>query len=203
MSTPGPRSNRSTCGDGGFATAIACCSAWRSLRQPTIAAINGYAFGGGLELALAADIRIAADSATFALPETKIGTLPGWAGTKRLPEAIGVARAKQMIFSGGRIDADDRGALGFGQRGRRARRAHGPVPRAGVGDRGERSNFGAACQGGDQWGRGDARRHWRGLSPLARKTAERGLPRSVRSARRASPVDDVPTCWRERRGDHR
>jgi enoyl-CoA hydratase len=76
------------------------------LRQPTIAAINGYAFGGGLELALAVDIRIAADSATFALPETKIGTLPGWAGTKRLPEAIGVARAKQMIFSGCRIDAE-------------------------------------------------------------------------------------------------
>jgi enoyl-CoA hydratase len=75
------------------------------LRQPTIAAINGYAFGGGLELALAADIRIAADSAAFALPETKIGTLPGWAGTKRLPEAIGPARAKQMIFSGSRIDA--------------------------------------------------------------------------------------------------
>jgi enoyl-CoA hydratase len=75
------------------------------LRQPTIAAINGYAYGGGLELALAADIRIAADSATFAMPETKIGTLPGWAGTKRLPEAIGIARAKQMIFSGSRIDA--------------------------------------------------------------------------------------------------
>jgi enoyl-CoA hydratase len=75
------------------------------LRQPTIAAVNGYAFGGGLELALAADIRIAANSATFALPETKIGTLPGWAGTKRLPEAIGMGRAKQMIFSGGRIDA--------------------------------------------------------------------------------------------------
>ena len=70
------------------------------LRQPTIAAINGYAFGGGLELALAADIRVAADQATFALPETTIGTLPGWAGTRRLPEAIGVARAKQMIFSG-------------------------------------------------------------------------------------------------------
>lgn len=75
------------------------------LRQPTVAAINGYAFGGGLELALAADIRIAADSATFALPETAIGTLPGWAGTKRLPDVIGVGRAKQMIFSGSRIDA--------------------------------------------------------------------------------------------------
>jgi enoyl-CoA hydratase/carnithine racemase len=75
------------------------------LRQPTIAAINGYAFGGGLELALAADIRIAAEPATFAMPEVAIGTLPGWAGTRRLPETIGAARAKQMIFSGARIDA--------------------------------------------------------------------------------------------------
>jgi enoyl-CoA hydratase len=75
------------------------------LRQPTIAAIHGYAFGGGLELALAADIRIAADSAMFAMPETKIGTLPGWSGTKRLPETIGIARAKQMIFTGSQIDA--------------------------------------------------------------------------------------------------
>jgi enoyl-CoA hydratase/carnithine racemase len=75
------------------------------LRQPTIAAINGFAFGGGLELALAADIRIAADTATFALPETKIGTLPGWAGTTRLPQVIGAARSKQMVFSGSSIDA--------------------------------------------------------------------------------------------------
>ncbi|MCC7021580.1 MAG: enoyl-CoA hydratase/isomerase family protein [Thermomicrobiales bacterium] len=75
------------------------------LRQPTIAAINGYAFGGGLELALAADLRIAAESARFALPETKIGTLPGWAGTRRLPEIVGMARARQMIFTGARIDA--------------------------------------------------------------------------------------------------
>ena len=76
-----------------------------SLRQPTIAAINGIAFGGGLELALAADIRIAADGALFAAPEVTIGTLPGWAGTLRLPAAIGAARAKQMIFSGARVDA--------------------------------------------------------------------------------------------------
>jgi enoyl-CoA hydratase/carnithine racemase len=76
-----------------------------SLRQPTIAAINGYAFGGGLELALAADIRLAADTAVFAMPETKIATLPGWAATRRLPAAIGAARAKQMIFSGARVDA--------------------------------------------------------------------------------------------------
>jgi enoyl-CoA hydratase/carnithine racemase len=77
-----------------------------TLRQPTIAAINGFAFGGGLELALATDIRIAAATAEFAMPEVKIATLPGWAGTRRLPELIGVARAKQMIFTGARVDAD-------------------------------------------------------------------------------------------------
>jgi enoyl-CoA hydratase len=75
------------------------------LRQPTIAAVNGFAFGGGLELALAADIRIAVEHAEFAMPETKIGTLPGWGGTRRLAATIGIPRAKQMIFSGARIDA--------------------------------------------------------------------------------------------------
>ena len=76
------------------------------LQQPTIAVVNGYAFGGGLELALAADIRLAADHAEFAFPEVKIGTQPGWTGSQRLPALIGGARAKQMIFTGGRIKAD-------------------------------------------------------------------------------------------------
>ncbi|MFO1352274.1 MAG: enoyl-CoA hydratase/isomerase family protein, partial [Gammaproteobacteria bacterium] len=75
------------------------------LRQPAIAAIQGIAFGGGLELALACDLRLAADSASFALPETTIGAIPGWGGTQRLPRLIGAARAKQMIFTGARIDA--------------------------------------------------------------------------------------------------
>jgi enoyl-CoA hydratase/carnithine racemase len=76
-----------------------------SLRQPVVAAVQGLAFGGGLELALAADIRVASTSAAFAMPEVTIGTLPGWGGTRRLPDVVGVARAKQMIFSGQRIDA--------------------------------------------------------------------------------------------------
>ena len=76
-----------------------------ALRQPTIAVVNGYALGGGLELALAADLRLAAAAAQFAMPETTLATLPGWAGTSRLPATIGVARAKQMIFTGARIDA--------------------------------------------------------------------------------------------------
>jgi enoyl-CoA hydratase len=76
------------------------------LQQPTIAAVNGFCFGGGLELALSTDIRLAASNAEFALPETKIGTLPGWTGTQRLPKIIGVARTKQMIFTGARVRAE-------------------------------------------------------------------------------------------------
>ena len=76
-----------------------------ALRQPTIAAVNGYAFGGGLELGLAADLRVATAEAEFAMPEVKIGTVPGWAGTRRLPALVGAARAKQLIFTGARLDA--------------------------------------------------------------------------------------------------
>jgi len=75
------------------------------LRQPVIALLRGFAFGGGLELALTADIRMATEQATFAMPEVKLATVPGWAGTSRLPQIIGRSRAKQMIFSGARIDA--------------------------------------------------------------------------------------------------
>ena len=75
------------------------------LRQPVIAMLNGFTFGGGLELALAADVRLAAEDAMLALPEVKIATLPGWGGTHRLPALIGQARARQMIFTGNRIDA--------------------------------------------------------------------------------------------------
>jgi enoyl-CoA hydratase len=75
------------------------------LRQPTIAALNGIAYGGGLELALACDIRIAADTAKVAAPEVGIGTIPGWGMTTRLAVAAGPARAKQMILIGQPVDA--------------------------------------------------------------------------------------------------
>ena len=74
------------------------------LRQPVIAALNGYTFGGGLELALAADLRLAAERASLALPEATVGTIPAWTGSQRLPRIIGPARAKQMIFTAARID---------------------------------------------------------------------------------------------------
>src|SRR3546814_5450027 len=73
--------------------------------KPIIAAIHGACMGGGMELALACDLRIAAENARFALPETKLGLLPGGGGTQRLPRLIGLARALDMLISGKTIDA--------------------------------------------------------------------------------------------------
>lgn len=76
-----------------------------TLRQPTIAALNGIAYGGGLELALACDLRIAADTVKVAAPEVGIATIPGWGMTTRLALVAGPARAKQLILTGEPIDA--------------------------------------------------------------------------------------------------
>src|ERR1700704_1044457 len=85
---------------------------WARLRQPVIVAVNGHAFGGGLELALSGDIRIASDAAQFALPEASIATCPGWSGTQRLVQLVGASRAKYLALSGLRVSAVD--ALGAG-----------------------------------------------------------------------------------------
>jgi enoyl-CoA hydratase/carnithine racemase len=76
------------------------------LPKPVIAAVNGYAFGGGLELALACDIRLAATTAVVGLTETSLAVIPGAGGTQRLPRVVGVARAKDMIFRARRISAE-------------------------------------------------------------------------------------------------
>ena len=76
-----------------------------SLRQPTIASLNGIAYGGGLELALACDLRLAADHITLRAPEVGIATVPGWGMTTRLAAIAGPARAKEMILTGRPIDA--------------------------------------------------------------------------------------------------
>jgi enoyl-CoA hydratase/carnithine racemase len=82
-------------------------------RLPVIAALQGMAFGGGLELALAADMRVAEEDCLLALPEVSLGTVPGWGGTQRLPEIVGKPRAKQMILSAARIPAPQAEAWGL------------------------------------------------------------------------------------------
>jgi enoyl-CoA hydratase len=80
---------------------------------PSVALVNGYAFGGGLELALACDFRIAAEDAELGLPEIKLGMIPGSGGTQRLARLIGLGRAKDAIMRGRRIPADEALSLGL------------------------------------------------------------------------------------------
>jgi enoyl-CoA hydratase len=80
---------------------------------PSIALINGYAFGGGLELALACTFRIAQPSAGLALPEIKLGLIPGYGGTQRLPRLIGEARALEMILTGRTVMAEEALQIGL------------------------------------------------------------------------------------------
>lgn len=92
------------------------CDAISRLPFPTIAAVNGVAFGGGLELALACDLRILADHAQVGLTEVSIGVMPGAGGTQRLPRLVGVARAKEMIFAARRVSAAEALAMGLANR---------------------------------------------------------------------------------------
>jgi enoyl-CoA hydratase len=99
---------------------------WARLRQPVITAINGHAMGGGLELAITGDIRIATDTTTFALPEASIGTCPGWSGSQRLVQLIGASHTKYLALSGARVSADRALVSGL---------VHEVVPAAGLMDR--------------------------------------------------------------------
>ncbi|HLH24709.1 MAG TPA: enoyl-CoA hydratase [Chloroflexota bacterium] len=99
-----------------YAAALARARCWEALArlpQPTIAAVAGYCLGGGCELALACDLRLAAESAVFGQPEIKLGLIPGAGGTQRLPRLIGAARAKEVIFFGDSIDAQEAYRLGL------------------------------------------------------------------------------------------
>lgn len=84
-----------------------------NLGKPVIAAVNGFALGGGCELSMASTIRIAAETAKFGQPEVKIGVMPGYGGTQRLPRLIGKGRALQLMLSGGTIDAQEAYRIGL------------------------------------------------------------------------------------------
>ncbi|MFP9097627.1 enoyl-CoA hydratase/isomerase family protein [Flavobacterium sp. RHBU_24] len=84
-----------------------------NLGTPVIAAVNGFALGGGLELAMACHFRIASDNAKMGLPEVSLGVIPGYGGTQRLPQLIGKGRAMEMIMTAGMIPAEDAKAWGL------------------------------------------------------------------------------------------
>jgi enoyl-CoA hydratase len=88
-------------------------NAIENLSTPVIAAINGFALGGGLELAMACHFRVASSNARMGLPEVSLGVIPGYGGTQRLPQLIGKGRAMEMIMTAGMIDADKAFAYGL------------------------------------------------------------------------------------------
>lgn len=84
-----------------------------NVKQPTIAAVNGFALGGGCELALSCDIRIAANTAKMGQPEVTIGITPGWGGTQRLMRIVGIAKAKELVYTGKMIKAEEAREIGL------------------------------------------------------------------------------------------
>jgi enoyl-CoA hydratase len=127
-----------------------------TLPMPSIALVNGYAFGGGLELALACTFRIAAPSAKLGLPEIKLGLIPGYGGTQRLPRLVGEGRALDMILTGRTVAADEALAIGLVNRV-----AKGDLVEAGKSFAREMTGYSLAALG------------------LARKAVRRGLSLSL------------------------
>lgn len=90
-----------------------CGRLLETMAKPTLAAVNGFALGGGCELALACDVRYASARAKLGQPEVSIGIIPGWGGTQRLARVVGVGLAKELILSGRTVDADEALRIGL------------------------------------------------------------------------------------------
>ena len=147
------------------------------LPQPVIAALNGTTLGGGLELAMACDIRIAEEHALFGQPEVSLGIIPGAGGTQNLPRLVPVGRAKKLLFTGERIGAEEALAIGLVEEVVPTRRVARARRRARRGDRPQRADGRRRRQaGGEPRPAGRARRRApdRGLA-LRAAHRDRGL----------------------------
>ena len=89
------------------------CVALENLEKPVVAALNGYALGGGLEVAMSCDLRIASENARVGQTEVNIGLIPGWGGTQRLTRLVGMTKAKELVFTGKMIDAKTAEQIGI------------------------------------------------------------------------------------------
>ena len=159
------------------------CDAIRALRKPVVAAVNGYALGGGLELALGCDIRLAAEPATFAAPEIKLGWIGGGGMSALLAHSIGPGNAAVMLLTGDPVDYRHRPALGAGERGA----ARGGPGRPGPGTGGHHRQPGPDRGGDREDGTCAPRSRCRSAGPSTTSASCRRSASPPRTPRRAGP----------------